>query len=164
MSWNTSTNAVTSFGPICCSQNVVYDMNNDGVAVGYSAIQFDVFRAVLWWEGQPYELTDRVVNVPDIGKSVFLHVATGINSAGQIVGKFGGFASGEPLDPGRVFMLTPIEPKVPGDVNGDGHVNILDLLAVVAAWGACGSPCPADVTGDGTVNILDLLFVVANWG
>jgi hypothetical protein len=164
VSWNTTTNAVTSYGPICCAQNVVYDINNDGVAVGYAAIAFDVFRAVLYWEGQPYDLTERVVNVPDIGKSVFLHVATGINSDGQIVGKFGGFASGEPLDPGRLFILTPVEPKVPGDVNGDGVVNITDLLAVIAAWGPCQGLCPADVTGDGSVNIGDLLFVIAHWG
>ena len=51
----------------------------------------------------------------------------------------------------------------PGDVNGDNVVNILDLLAVVAAWGPC-SGCPADLDNNGTVNILDLLFVVSHWG
>ena len=58
---------------------------------------------------------------------------------------------------------------VPGDVNGNGTVNIQDLLAVVAAWGSCpptGS-CPADIAppgGDDVINITDLLMVVSNWG
>lgn len=43
------------------------------------------------------------------------------------------------------------------DVNGDGVVNILDLVIVANAF---GEPDP-DVNGDGTVNILDLV-VVAN--
>ena len=54
----------------------------------------------------------------------------------------------------------------PGDVNGDSAVNIVDLLGVVSAWGACANPqnCPADVTCDNAVNIADLLDVVSNWG
>ena len=41
------------------------------------------------------------------------------------------------------------------DVNGDGTVNILDLVAVANAFGK-GAP---DVNGDGTVNVLDLVSV-----
>jgi PKD repeat protein/glucose/arabinose dehydrogenase len=58
----------------------------------------------------------------------------------------------------------------PGDTNGDGIVNVIDLLAVINAWGACPlppQPCPADVAppgGDGVVNVQDLLMVIANWG
>jgi len=54
-----------------------------------------------------------------------------------------------------------------GDVNGDGSVNINDLLAVVNAWGPCSAfpaPCPADLDHDGAVSINDLLLVVQNWG
>ncbi len=61
-------------------------------------------------------------------------------------------------------------PAVPGDVTGDGHVNINDLLAVINAWGPCPQlpqSCPADIApcgGDHTVNFQDLLFVINNWG
>ena len=48
------------------------------------------------------------------------------------------------------------------DVNGDGIVNGLDLVAVIAAWGSPGGP--EDINGDGIVNVLDLLEVIANWG
>ncbi len=43
----------------------------------------------------------------------------------------------------------------PTDVNGDGSVNILDLVAIANAF---GKDAP-DVNGDGTVNILDLVAV-----
>ena len=50
----------------------------------------------------------------------------------------------------------------PADVNGDGVVNVLDLLAVIAAWGSPGGP--EDVNSDGVVDVLDLLAVIAAWG
>ncbi len=58
-------------------------------------------------------------------------------------------------------------PGTPGDVNGDGAVNVLDLLAVISAWGPCAPPpanCAADLDGNGSVGIGDLLFVIAHWG
>ena len=48
------------------------------------------------------------------------------------------------------------------DINGDGYVNVTDLLAVIDQWGQTDSP--ADVTGDGVVDVTDLLEVVGNWG
>ena len=61
-----------------------------------------------------------------------------------------------------VITCTP-NPVCAGDANGDGAVNINDLLLVVANWGQTGIN-PADVNGDSTVNIQDLLAVVAAWG
>jgi hypothetical protein len=61
--------------------------------------------------------------------------------------------------------------SVPGDVTGDGNVNVADLLTVINAWGACADPpatCPTDIapppSGDGTVGVPDLLMVINNWG
>ena len=55
--------------------------------------------------------------------------------------------------------------QVPGDVTGDGIVDVLDLLAVLAAWGDCPSQgdCPADINGNGVVDVLDLLIVLGAW-
>jgi Ca2+-binding EF-hand superfamily protein len=55
------------------------------------------------------------------------------------------------------------EAPCPADVDRDGVVAVTDLLAVLAAWGACAS-CAADVTGDGVVDVADLLDVLASWG
>ncbi|MCI0629426.1 MAG: hypothetical protein L0Y44_02080 [Phycisphaerales bacterium] len=46
---------------------------------------------------------------------------------------------------------------------GDGVVNVNDLLAVIAAWGACAG-CQADLNADGVVNVDDLLAVISAWG
>jgi hypothetical protein len=48
------------------------------------------------------------------------------------------------------------------DINGDGYVNVSDLLAIIDQWGLTNSP--ADVTQDGIVDVSDLLIVVGNWG
>ncbi len=55
-------------------------------------------------------------------------------------------------------------PPCPPDINGDGVVNVTDLLAVIGAWGACPPPCPPDVNNDGNVNVTDLLAVIGAWG
>jgi hypothetical protein len=57
-------------------------------------------------------------------------------------------------------------PELPGDVNGDGIVDTVDLLALLAAWGDCPDPpeeCPPDFDGDGEVGTADLLLLLANW-
>jgi len=59
------------------------------------------------------------------------------------------------------------EPEVPGDVDADGVVGILDFLAVLGAWGPCPAPCPttcaADCDNDCEVGITDFLIVLGNW-
>jgi hypothetical protein len=50
-----------------------------------------------------------------------------------------------------------------GDLNGDGVVDVLDLLALLDAWGP-NPGHPADLNGDGVVDVLDLLILLDNWG
>ena len=49
------------------------------------------------------------------------------------------------------------------DVTGDERVDVMDLLGVLADWGACEG-CSADVNDDGFVDVLDLLAVLGDWG
>ena len=49
------------------------------------------------------------------------------------------------------------------DVNGDGVVNILDLVRVSNAFGQRGQ-IPEDVNGDGVVNVQDLVWVSGAFG
>ncbi len=53
--------------------------------------------------------------------------------------------------------------ECPWDLDGSSDVGILDLLALLAAWGPNPGD-PADFDGDGNVGILDLLTLLANWG
>ena len=64
-----------------------------------------------------------------------------------------------------VARIVNVRPQA-GDVNGDGVVNVSDLVKVILAWGPCPPsppPCRADVDGNGTVDVLDLLAVILNW-
>jgi len=65
-----------------------------------------------------------------------------------------------------VARVTAGPAATPGDIDGDGTVNVTDLLALLAAWGGCDDPgnCPADLDGDGMVSVTDLLMMLANWG
>ena len=54
-------------------------------------------------------------------------------------------------------MYLRVKPVNPADVNGDGVVNILDLVAVAQAFGKDG--LQGDVNGDGVVNVFDLVQV-----
>ncbi len=66
------------------------------------------------------------------------------------------------IDDFQVEQLT-CGPACPADLNGDGSVGILDLLALLAVWGTDPGG-PPDFDGDGSVGILDLLALLANWG
>ena len=54
-------------------------------------------------------------------------------------------------------------PQLKEDVNGDGVVNILDLVRVASNLGKSGEN-GGDVNGDGVVNILDLVLVAGAFG
>ncbi len=55
-----------------------------------------------------------------------------------------------------------------GDINGDGHVDVIDLLIFIAAFGTTTGNAnynPAcDFNSDGSVDVIDLLDLVANFG
>jgi hypothetical protein len=88
----------------------------------------------------------------------------GIDSSDNIVGLSAG--NGTPADFEESDLSASADcgdPVIPGDVNGDGIVNVSDLLAVMEVWGPCEG-CPADLNGDGAVDVTDLLEVVGNWG
>ena len=47
----------------------------------------------------------------------------------------------------------------PPDVNGDGNINVLDLISIASDSGNTGANMATDVNGNGVVNILDLVLV-----
>jgi hypothetical protein len=66
----------------------------------------------------------------------------------------------------RGWAACVIEGSVAGDLNGDGVVDVADLLAMLVNWGPCPPPpaeCSADLDGDGSVGVEDLLTLLASW-
>lgn len=131
------------------------DINNAGTIVGRALSQGSV-RAVLWHQGEMHDLAD-LVDLPD-GWNLVEALAN--DKQGRIVGR--GHRNGQPA----AFLLTP---EVFGDLSGNGHVDVTDLLILLAAWGSCpigdaAPPCPADLNDDGIVDVSDLLILLANWG
>ena len=54
----------------------------------------------------------------------------------------------------------------PADTNGDGTVNVLDLIDLLLCFGLPAEPgCAAeDINEDGTVNVLDLIELLLAFG
>jgi T5SS/PEP-CTERM-associated repeat protein len=63
----------------------------------------------------------------------------------------------------RVLVQVEGTPMIPGDINGDGVVDVDDLTAVILAWGVCPAPCAADIDGNGVVDVDDLTQVILSW-
>ena len=76
-------------------------------------------------------------------------LATGVSSVVE------GMTHTLPNLDGEIYLR--VKPKNPADVNGDGVVNILDLILVAEGFGADKNGI--DVNGDGVVNVFDLVFV-----
>lgn len=54
---------------------------------------------------------------------------------------------------------------IPGDLDGDGDVDLADLALMLANYGCVGPPpCVGDINGDGVVNLIDLALMLANYG
>jgi hypothetical protein len=97
----------------------------------------------------------------------FLRDTNTTNDAGQIAyDLWVAHGKSAPLDMASMTIELPTTPTIPGDLNGDGVVNVSDLLILLGQWGSCAdvNNCPADLNGDGVVNVSDLLILLSNWG
>jgi hypothetical protein len=70
------------------------------------------------------------------------------------------------VDGVRILTVGCPAPGIPGDLNNDGFVDVVDLLALLGDWGPCPEPpaeCDADLNGKFGVEVGDLLILLSNW-
>jgi|GEM_PF-1200307 len=64
-----------------------------------------------------------------------------------------------------VFLVDVPANECEADLNGDGYVNVSDMLQLIESWGPCFiKSCDADLDGDNYVRVSDLLVLIDNWG
>ncbi|MDP6693040.1 MAG: choice-of-anchor Q domain-containing protein, partial [Phycisphaerales bacterium] len=63
---------------------------------------------------------------------------------------------------GVYFNSTAIACLGPEDTNGDGIVDVTDLLALIGAWGT--NDPQLDLDGSGLVDVGDILMIISAWG
>ena len=70
------------------------------------------------------------------------------------------------ISPKIMISWTPTDHTLPcpADVNFDGAINILDLLAVINYFGQSGVDIPVDTDENDIVDVLDILNVVSDFG
>ncbi|MFT4678763.1 MAG: hypothetical protein ACI84C_002588 [Flavobacteriales bacterium] len=61
------------------------------------------------------------------------------------------------LEAGTFSSYLTVEPGSPGDFDGDGDLDVGDLLILIGEIGCTGEDCVGDLNGDGIVNVLDIL-------
>jgi hypothetical protein len=77
---------------------------------------------------------------------------------------------GSAVDRGAFEFQTCLADFVPLTDQGDGEVNVEELIEVIASWGPCLQPCPpvfgcpADIVPNCAVDVDDLIAVILGWG
>lgn len=98
----------------------------------------------------------------------FIWDTTGFSYGNYAIEAVADTVSGETDTIDNTYIDGAVKVVIPGDVNGDGTVNILDAIKLAGAFGSVPGDSKwnpnADINGDGTVNILDAIKLAGNFG
>lgn len=74
-------------------------------------------------------------------------------------------AQGETNNGTGPYTYGTFKVTIPGDINGDGYVNLKDLGLITGHWQQTVPPAPAnvDIMNVGVINLRDLGIVTGNW-
>jgi hypothetical protein len=109
-------------------------------------------------EGTLSATPDWSYNAPEVGSTHDFGDLNGDGAPDLVIGYAGDTSI-------RVFFST-LDVSTPGDTDGDGVVDLEDLLTVLGNFGAAvgGGAADGDLDGSGVVDLADLLEVLSNFG
>ena len=126
----------------------VNGINGSGRVIG-TAFLLPFYEQVAMSSGDDLVLEDLEVHT---GSNPLTSIAIDINDNDQVLMR----------GDNEYWILTT---RCEGDVDGDGAVNVNDLLLVISSWGGDGGgDCGPDTDGSGVVDVNDLLNVISAWG
>ncbi len=64
---------------------------------------------------------------------------------------------------GRGAWSIPVAEPIPGDLDGDGDVDLSDLATLLSGYGCTGGCCIGDIDGDGDTDLEDLSLLLASY-
>jgi hypothetical protein len=111
-------------------------------------------------EGQVY-LGGAVVTTDAAGDAPFSVTLPAATTADQVVTATATDADGSTSE--FSACVTVVGGAMPGDLNGDGRVDLDDLILLLTNYG-CEAACAGDADGDGDCDLDDLILVLSNYG
>lgn len=137
----------------------VFDVSNPNVVqtitqipLSTNPVNVDVFGDTVYVVGNSPTSTLTMIDVSDLSSPVIETVS--LPAAGNPLSVS---ASGTSVVVADSVLGVLVENfLIPGDINGDGAVNLLDVAPFVDLLGAGGFQDEADINGDGEVNLLDV--------
>ena len=111
-----------------------------------------------------------VTNLPPGNSTALAFVwdTTGFSYGNYAIKAVADTVPGETNTEDNTYIDGVVKVVIPGDINGDGTVNILDAIKLAGAFGSRPGDSKwnpnADINGDGVVNILDAINLAGHFG
>jgi hypothetical protein len=116
-----------------------------------------LFLAKAWILNEPYDTLSTYLDVPAFEKGDLFYIQNLVAALNASSG-----SSGSSSSTTSTPTTTPSPDPLPGDINKDNVVNILDYTLLSNAFGNSNSE--ADINNDGIVNIQDYVILSNNFG